>query len=342
VIKTERNPGTRIVSANETEPPSDAFFRLSFGMAAREIASASAEAPDGSIVAVVTPRTGETTVHAVRTDDTTIETLVVGRHDCADLVVSSDASLSLRHALVLLKSMRDHKPLIRILDLRSCTGLKDMRGLEHDSIVANGPAALRAAESALFVIPSDVFRPHDLLSNPYETFQHIYWMDPVPWVPTMDPEKHVGRLSDAGKDISVVSVVTPNGKVHKKGGAVAPAPEIVGIIQLLAHGQTYDLKVDDMSLRAGVLFGRYDRCDFNEAKVEMPEVISRVHALFLSMDERIHIFDIGSTHGLTYEGFPIRHLALPEHQPSAFDIMDHIQLKWIPLSRISSVPPEAD
>jgi pSer/pThr/pTyr-binding forkhead associated (FHA) protein len=84
------------------------------------------------------------------------------------------------------------------------------------------------------------------------------------------------------------------------------------------------------ALRTGVLVGRYGRCDLSLQSVDMPDVISRVHALFISLEERAYIFDVGSTNGLAFQSFAVRSLALPEHQPSTFDISDEVRLTWWP------------
>ena len=62
----------------------------------------------------------------------------------------------------------------------------------------------------------------------------------------------------------------------------------------------------------------------------MPDVVSRVHALLISVDERVHVFDVGSTNGLTYQGFVVRGMALPDHQPSTLELADDVRLTWWP------------
>jgi hypothetical protein len=325
---SERNQGTRVAARQEVLPSSDAFFRVAFGLVAQEIATITTSHPENFIVALVTPRTGEVDVHHVRITNNHIEALVVGRHDCADMALASDPSLSLRHALVLLKKDETEQGLIRILDLRSGTGLNDMKGNQHYSIAANGPIALRAAETSLFVLTPDVALENEPSESRYTAFEKIEWMDPVPWIPNTSPEKHLASLMKKRRETTAVSVVTEAKSVSKKADKRDGKP--VGIIQIEVDNTSYNYDVDPMSLRAGVLVGRYGRCDLNDTSCHLPTGVSRVHALFLSMDERIHIFDVGSTNGLTYEDFPIRNLALPEHQPSTFEILDDVRISWVP------------
>ena len=103
-----------------------------------------------------------------------------------------------------------------------------------------------------------------------------------------------------------------------------------GVIQLRFRDKVFNHPVDAVSLRGGVLVGRYDRCDLSESQVPMPQVISRVHALFITLGDKVHIFDTGSTNGLAFESFPVRHLALPEQYPSTFEVMEDVEMTWIP------------
>ena len=63
---------------------------------------------------------------------------------------------------------------------------------------------------------------------------------------------------------------------------------------------------------------------------EVPSSVSRVHALFISLYDRVHIFDVGSTNGLTYKDFPVRFLALPDNQPSRFRLTRQANITWWP------------
>jgi hypothetical protein len=256
-----------------------------------------------------------------------VEPLVVGRHECADLVLTSDDALSLRHALLLLHVGADGRPLTRVLDLRSGAGLADADGHFHYSIAADGPVCLRLARSALFVLPSGSNAP--LGAGADQAFDAITWPEPVPWIPEQSVEQRLAELSRAPGSSSVVSVVvggTGAGKpvIRRRGGKRA------GRVKLEFGDKSYEHQVDTYALRAGVLIGRYDRCDLSPITVDMPDVISRVHVLLITAEDRTYIFDTGSTNGLTYEGFPVRQMALPATQPSTFELADDVRLTWWP------------
>lgn len=259
--------------------------------------------------------------------DGQVTPVVVGRHECADLVIGEDPAISLRHVLLLLRIDREGHPLVRVLDLRSGTGMTDAAGRPHYSLAADGPVAIRVAGSGLFVLPAD--GALDPAADPAAEYARIQWPAPVPWIPDRAPEEQLAALSESPGSTSVVSVViggTGAGRpiVRRRGGKRA------GMVKLEFGDRSHEHAVDLRALRAGTLIGRYDRCDVSYLTAAMPDVVSRVHALLISVDERVHVFDVGSTNGLTYQGFVVRGMALPDHQPSTLELADDVRLTWWP------------
>jgi hypothetical protein len=327
VVKTLKNQGTRIALFEPAEI-SPELFAEGFARGFDRIAAHLASGEPGFVVVGYSPEMERSAVRQIKLGpDSAIEPVVVGRHECADLVLASNESLSLRHALVLLRADADGRPVTRVLDLRSGVGIADADGRHHYSIAADGPVCVSLAGSALMVIPSGTEPP--LGAGPEAAFDAINWPEPVPWIPEHSVERRLAELSRKPGSSSVVSVVvggTGAGKpvIRRRGGKRA------GRLKLEFHGQSYEHHVDTYALRAGVLIGRYDRCDLSPITVEMPDVVSRVHALLISMEERVHIFDTGSTNGLTYEGFPVRGMALPDSHPATFELADDVSMTWWP------------
>jgi hypothetical protein len=324
MVPVDHNPKTRIAPVPADAKPSEAFFRVGFGLASQKIADLSAAEPGGVAVAAVTPRTGEVDAHYIRLDDASVETLVVGRHECADLVLRNDSALSLRHALVLLKKGNDGRPVIRVIDLRSTTGLRDMLGEAHAFIAANRPVALSASESAIFVLSSNPFLRGELLKNPFAVFDKIAWADSEHGIDRGAPGDHLSAAGARG-ETALVSVVPPESGRSDS----SPAPW-EGVIQFQTDNRSFEYKVDKIALKTGVLVGRCGRCDLSERAVAMPEDISRVHVLFLSMDEQIHVFDLGSTHGLLLDNLPVRGATLDRTRSSTFELVDNVRISWVP------------
>jgi len=325
--ETLKNQGTRI-AVFEPARVSPALFAQAFARGFDRVSAHLASGDPGFVVIGYSLGTERSVVRQIKLSrDSAIEPVVVGRHECADLVLASNDALSLRHALVLLRIDADGRPLVRVLDLRSGIGIADAEGRYHYSIAADGPVCLSLAGSALLVIPSGARPP--LGAGPEAAFEAITWPGPVPWIPEHSVERRLAELSRKPGSSSVVSVVvggTGAGKpvIRRRGGKRA------GRLKLEFGGRSFEHQVDSYALRAGVLVGRYDRCDLSPITVEMPDVVSRVHALLISMEERTHIFDTGSTNGLTYEGFPVRGMALPVTHPATFELADDVIMTWWP------------
>jgi hypothetical protein len=322
-----KNDETKVSVLDPGEQPA-VVLREAFASGFDRIAAHLASGDPGFVLVGYSKGMERAAVRLIKVDPgSPVEPVVVGRHECADLVLAADEALSLRHLLVLLRIDGQGRPVTRLLDLRSGAGLADGVGRFHYSIAADGPVCLRLAHSALFVIPSSSKPP--LGAGAEAAFKAITWPDPVPWIPEQSVEQRLAELSRDPGSSSVVSVViggTGAGKpvIRRRGGRRA------GRVKLEFGGQAYEHQVDLYALRAGVLIGRYDRCDLSPITVDMPDVISRVHVLLISADDRTHIFDTGSTNGLTYEGFPVRGMALPDNHPSVFELADDVRMTWWP------------
>ncbi len=332
MTRTKKNDATRVVGsvgAFESISPSAFFFKTGFSLVMQALAEQEEVAADELIVALATPNTGETALTRLTPKPSDLESVIVGRHDRADLGILSDAALSLRHVMVLASRAQNGVPITRILDLRSALKMRDRDNVQHLTIAANGPVALRLAETALFTLPGHFIDAH-LLSVPTLAYDLIPWPTPVPWIPESEVETRLKDASKTREHTSVISVVTRQKHVEEIREDATPAGGRAGIVRLRFDDRVFDHPVDAVNLRGGVLVGRYDRCDLCESKIPMPQVISRVHALFLSIDEKVHIFDTCSTNGLMFDDFPIRHLALPDNHPSTFEVMENVEMVWIP------------
>jgi hypothetical protein len=321
-MEEHRKNAVTFVAGESWSRPSPDLLANAFRHVQGEVARLAAGPGAGFVVAVCTPQYGASSVRRFAIEPGgKVEPVVVGRHERCGVIVRADVAVSLRHALLVLGADGAGLPLARVLDLRSPTGTTDARGMAHYSLAANGPLCLRIGESALFVIPID--------GRPVGDFATVAWAESLPWIPDEPAEQRLSEVSGVARAPSAVSAIvrgTGIGRpaVRRMGGKRA------GLLKLEMGGNAFEFPVDLPALRAGVLVGRYDRCDLSEQVVRMPETVSRVHALLIALDERAHIFDVGSTNGLAHEGFPIRGLALAPHQPSNVMLAPEVRLTWWP------------
>jgi hypothetical protein len=126
---------------------------------------------------------------------------------------------------------------------------------------------------------------------------------------------------------AMVSCVRPDALRSALGGTgVADA----GRFAVDLGGITSEIAVDEIALRTGVLFGRYPRCDINCSNAPMSELVSRVHALFLTVDDDVRVFDTGSTNGIGHGGRSADGLALDRGHDTRLSLGPDASITWRP------------
>lgn len=330
----EINPKTRVARVCDTWDDNGKFFPLGFSLAVSNHKAALRRCKDGFAVLAAAPRTGETTARIIdHVSPGEIRTLSVGRHDHADIIIEQDPSLSLRHALVILSRDAKGDPFVRVIDLRSVFGVKSPDDTRHLSLAANGPVALRLADTALFILPMCTLSEEERTRLPVTTFDALVWPQASPFVPTVEPEIQLERLSRSTSETTSISMITA---FPSEGGMKRPVDSEAGRLKLTTGSHTYRFAVDPQLLRAGLLVGRYDRCDINADNIEMPENVSRVHALLISLDARAYIIDTGSSNGIVLDDAFHKALLLPEDRPVTLELGEEMTLKWTPAQSTSS------
>ncbi|MBW2730963.1 MAG: hypothetical protein JRH20_01145 [Deltaproteobacteria bacterium] len=84
-----------------------------------------------------------------------INVAIVGRHGLADLFLDGDASLSLRHLVVVIHPHQGRDdPRVRVVDLRTPTAFLDEHGRQMEALEAEGPILLRLGRFRIFVLPT--------------------------------------------------------------------------------------------------------------------------------------------------------------------------------------------
>ncbi len=249
--------------------------------------------------------------------------IAIGRHCSSPLCLTSDEGLSLRQALMIVGRTHDGCRLIRLLDLRSMLGMYDFEGTPHLSVLTDGALRMRLANSVLFALPAEELRRGGGLAS----YDDIRWPAPRRWIPLSPPEKRVTGISRSMRSTTMVSL--RGGRIGRPPKKEEQGPR-AGRLLYEGPGGGARIEVGAVSLRTGVMVGRYPRCELSEKNAPMSGYISRVHALLLAVEERPRIFDVGSTNGLLYEGTPVSSMDLPGDRPSSFELSDGETLTWRP------------
>jgi hypothetical protein len=284
---------------------------------------------DGIVVAAASPSTGEHGGGLIsRRERGRPWSGQIGRHEATSLPLPRDGALSLRHAILIAQVTDDGVPILRVLDLRSGTGMFDAEGAPHQSIIANGPLRLRVGNSALFAIPTDdLFRGGRLAA-----YGDIQWPCPKKWLPDAPPERRLREITHVSERSSSLSLEGGGGRRIARGDNTEPT---AGKFVVEVGGLSSDFAVDDVALRRGVLFGRYPRCDINYQNAPMSELISRVHALFLMVDGCVRVFDTGSTNGIGHDGRSADGLALAGDRETRLQLGRNEAITWWPAAGLA-------
>jgi len=279
---------------------------------------------NGVVVAAAAPSSGECRGGLIRRPEPgRVWSGLVGRHDATSLALQNDNALSLRHAILVARVTDDGCAIFRALDLRSGTGMFDASGAPHRSVIANGPLRLRVGNSALFALPTgDLCRDGGIAA-----YDDVDWPVPQRWLPETPPERRIRDISRVTTRSAMMSLDKGSARQVVRGDASGPR---AGRFVVELGGFSSDIGVDDVALRTGVLFGRYPRCDINCDNAPMSEMISRVHALFLLVDDGVRVFDTGSTNGIGYEGRSADGLALSRDQDTRLTLGSDAAITWCP------------
>jgi len=238
----------------------------------------------GLVVFLLTPADVEGWCWLAATDELRAGTL--GRHGCVDLHVPREAGLSLRHCLFLVRRAGG-RVLTHVVDLNSTSGLRLEDGRSVSAFAADGPFFLQVPGALIACFPTGGAPPWDT--------------EAMPAFDSLAPRRILSRLESGpslahvGQRESSVTVV-PGPLLVQAGQLLLPGEVAAGELLLASREGRERLRVGLSALDRGVVLGRYDRCAGGSA-LSHPG-ISRVHALLVRRDERLHLADAGSTNGV--------------------------------------------
>jgi len=330
--RSERNINLNEVTMISPIAPlawSEKILRAGFELLAEKVFPKIDPGENGVVVAAVSPNNGENRGGLIsRPGPGRAWSGLVGRHDATSLALSSDNALSLRHAILIARITDDGCTIFRALDLRSGTGMFDASGAPHRSIIANGPLRLRLGNSALFAIPTgDLNRDGRVAA-----YDDVDWPAPERWLPETPPEKRIREISRVTTRSAMMSLEKEGARQIVRGDANSPR---AGRFVVELDGMQSEIAIDDVALRTGVLFGRYPRCDINCGNAPMSEMISRVHALFLMVDDSVRVFDTGSTNGIGHGGRDADGLELLRDHDTRLSLGSNAAITWVPEGRLA-------
>ncbi len=227
---------------------------------------------------------------------------IVGRHDSADLYLTQSAELALRHLAVIVDPVTSWKPgdasaTFRVLDLRTGSGFVDEQGRTLRGIRCEGPAMLRCADHALFLLP--LGDPSDWPASASDAWgflpERVYFDELL-----RCPEGSFTRMPQRNASTRKSMIFRTHGPRDSSESLATSGGAIAGTLDLIGPNLAGQITIGADELRDGVLLGRYARCD--SSKLTDDPSMSRVHALMIQIGERVLLIDTASINGTRLYG----------------------------------------
>jgi hypothetical protein len=251
---------------------------------------------------------------------------IVGRHDQCDLYLSGHGSLALRHLAIVLdpvQSWRRNSAAVRyrILDLRTSDGFTDEHGKPMRGLRAEGPAFVRCAGHAIFVLP--IGDPTDWPEKPADAWDMLperVYFDEMRCSPG-------GSLTNVPVDFSRKSMIfrTHGPRDTGTGEPLVDRGDMTGTLEVIGEARSGKMTIGDLALRDGVLLGRYARCDGAELLEDLS--MSRVHMLMLHADDALLAIDTCSRNGSHLPGLAQARVITVSDE-TEIHLGKHTRIRW--------------
>lgn len=296
------NAGTRILTAGEigealrgpVAPGAEEAFRAAWPTLRGRLAAARP-----GLLAVAVDQQGVAATVGVKARANRPVSAIVGRHAASDLYLPDDPTLSLRHIVLLVLPRADGPIRYRVLDLRSGRAFEDEHHRPVEALEADGPMVIHAGRYTVILFPVD---------------EHASWPDDAreAWAsvpPRTYQRQERERIRPRRTDTTAVQIVDGPSFVRLARGSEGR----LGLLRVASSRGGSAFAIGERAARAGVLLGRYDRCDNAGLQVLDDPNVSRVHLLVIELDGTLYAIDTGSTNGVRHAGQPFRERALGAH-----------------------------
>jgi len=227
---------------------------------------------------------------------------IVGRHDRCDLFLAGSDRLALRQLAVVLAPVESwargsSSVRYRVLDLKTQDGMIDEEGRALRGLRAEGPAILRCAGYAIFILT--LGDPTDWPAAAGDAWQMLperVYFDEL----ERCPDSSVPRIRYRAREHETHhSVVMRTVGPRDTGSRLVADGDAAGTLEIIGPHRRTVLSVGHDALHDGLLLGRYHRCD----AVDPDDAsLSRVHALLLHDHDRLLMIDTASFNGTRISG----------------------------------------
>jgi len=262
-----------------------------------------------------------------------VNTLIIGRHSCADIYLPSDPRLSLRHvALLLHRNGGNGITDFRALGLRTPVPMTDEENTPFEAVEARGPVLLRCASLALLLFPTGG-ATETWPEDPDAAWSRIPDRRYVEKVPVdtgraAAPAVRAYAVAPAHADSGAATLVTTSAGPAFPSLTLEESEPARGELLVSSCFGRVAVRLGAQAARRGVLLGRYDRCDTAGLPVLSDSTLSRVHLLVLEIDGGLYGIDTASRNGSWCGGERVRAVRIQPGLP--LSLAGRATVEWRP------------
>lgn len=304
------NPETRML-VFESAPPAASFRDLFLRNYAAMRDRCASFGQTGLAVAAVDQFSGRLAgILCIAAKIGTANSAIVGRHSMTDLYLDGDASLSLRHLVVVVSplDLTSGEVRFRVIDLRTQAAFQDEHGRRFEALVAEGPLFIRCGNYVLFCLPTGDPTAWPEAGDdawaciPERVYLESAEAEPDRWlrkrrVRTRHERHERDLVAGIERRAAITLVQGELGPVRAQTRLLAEGEQPVGVLRLRVGTTVHSVLVGARAIHRGILLGRYERCDVDGSKLLTSESISRVHLLVVEVNDRVYAIDTASTNG---------------------------------------------
>ena len=258
---------------------------------------------------------------------------IVGRHDHADLYLDATEDMALRQLAILVDPVTSWKRgeasvHYRVLDLRTRAGFTDEQERSLRGLRCEGPALLRTAGHALFLLP--VGDPTDWPATPEDAWaclpERVYF-DELAQPPDGSFTRMPPVYPKAARRSVIIRTAGPHDTLRslQTGQPMVARGVAAGMLELIGPHLGGEIEIGHDELRDGVLLGRYERCA--SATIADDPSLSRVHALLIQAGDRLLVIDTASINGTRRLG-EHRSRVIELEGPTELQLGKATRLRW--------------
>jgi hypothetical protein len=301
------NPETRML-VFESSPPAASFRDLFLRNYAAVRDRCASFGQPGLAVAAVDQFSGRLAgILCIAAKIGTANSAIVGRHSMTDLYLDGDASLSLRHLVVVVSplDLTSGEVRFRVIDLRTQAAFQDEHGRRFEGLVAEGPLFIRCGNYVLFCLPTgDPTGWPEGGEDAWACIPERVYLEAAEAEPDRWRRKRRVRhrnerdaISGIERRAAITLVQGELGPVRAQTRLLGEGEQPLGVLRLRVGNVVHSVLVGGRSIHRGILLGRYERCDVDGSKLLTSESISRVHLLVVEVNDRVYAIDTASTNG---------------------------------------------